>query len=190
MDNLTITENQRLTQLEDVVSVNLRAFYEVGSALLEIRESRLYRNTHETFEDYCKERWDMTRMYAHYLIESKAVIDNLQNVNNCLQIPVNESQARPLTRLAAPLQIEAWKKAVETAPEGKITARHINHVVSEIEGKEERKRHIRERKYEATEAMHFAGIALANLECIRSDDPKRQKAFDYIVNWIEKNRQK
>jgi len=135
IDDLTISENQRLDQLENIVSTNLRAFYEVGTALHEIRDSRLYRNEHETFEDYCRDRWDIGRDYADRLITSSAVMDNI-DADNCQQKPMTESQTRPLTRLSAPLQIEAWEKAVETAPEGKITAKHVNNVVLEIEGKE------------------------------------------------------
>ena len=130
MNDLTVTENQRFKQLEDIVSKNLRTFYEVGTALQEIRDSRLYRNTHETFEDYCRDRWDMSRIHAHRKIESKIVCDNLLPMGNIQ--PVNERQTRPLTRLPEPLQIEAWKKAVETAPEGKVTAKHIEAVVVQV----------------------------------------------------------
>ena len=59
----------------------------------------------------------MTRMYAHYLIGSASVVEN---VNNCLQTPVTESQCRPLARLEPAQQREAWQKAVDTAPEGKV----------------------------------------------------------------------
>ena len=130
---ITITIH-RLTELEGVIEKNLKAFYEVGAALLEIRESKLYKDTHATFEDYCRDRWDMTRDYAYKLIGSSQVVSNLGNVDNCLQKPSTESQARPLTRLSAPLQKEAWERAVETAPEGKVTARHVQNVVREIEG--------------------------------------------------------
>ena len=74
----------------------------------------------------------MGRHYALLLIESSNVIENL-NVDNCQQIPANEAQARPLTKLETPeAQQEAWEMVVETAPEGKITARHVSKVVSEI----------------------------------------------------------
>jgi len=36
----------------------------------------------------------------------------------------------------------------------------------------------------ATEAMEFATMAKTNLECIREDDPEREKALIYIKNWI------
>jgi hypothetical protein len=57
---------------------------------------RLYALEYDTFEDYCQNRWDFTRMRASQLIASADVV---QNVNNCLQIPANEAQARPLARL-------------------------------------------------------------------------------------------
>ena len=84
--------------------------------LIEIRESRLYRNGYETFEDYCRDRWDMTHQHADRLIASSNVIENVTPIG--VSQPVNESQARPLTRLVAPLQIEAWKKFIETAQVG------------------------------------------------------------------------
>lgn len=61
--------------------------------------------------------WDFNRRYAYYLIDSASV---LENVNNCSQKPITESQARPLSRLEPAQQREAWQKAVETAPEGKM----------------------------------------------------------------------
>lgn len=92
--------------------------------------------THGTFEDYCRDRWNMGRTYAHYLIESSKVINN---VHNCEQIPANERQIRPLTKLEPELQKEAWTKVVETAPEGKITARHLSAIVKEMKDEEVKK---------------------------------------------------
>ena len=127
---LTKKENDTLEKLEAIIKENLQAFYKVGSALLRIREERLYRKTHETFEDYCRDKWEIGRSTAYQYIDSVKVIEN---VRNCGQIlPVNESQTRPLSHLAPELQKEAWSKVVETAPEGKITARHVNKIVNEI----------------------------------------------------------
>ena len=49
-----------------------------------------------SFEHYCRERWQFTRMRASQLIAASGVVGN---VNNCLQKPTTESQARPLTKL-------------------------------------------------------------------------------------------
>ena len=46
--------------------------------------------------------------------------------------PVNEAQIRPLTKLEnAEAQVEAWEMAVETAPDGKVTAKkHVSAVLN------------------------------------------------------------
>lgn len=124
----------RLKELETVISSGMRTFVEVGKALQEIRDSRLYLNSHETFEGYCRDRWDMSRRHANRLIESTEVVNNLGPIG-----PISlcaESQARPLARLSPDQQREAWQRAVETAPDGKITASYVNKMVREIEGVE------------------------------------------------------
>ena len=48
-------------------------------------------------------------------------------------MPVNEAQVRPLTKLKeSKQQVEAWEMAVKTAPDGKITAKHVASVVAEM----------------------------------------------------------
>ena len=126
---VAITRNTaELERLEGIIRRNLQSFYEVGSALREIRDKGLYRDVlgFDTFEAYCKAKWDMKRTYAFYMIESAKVIDN---VHNCEQKPATESQVRPLSRLDPEKQREAWAKAVSTAPEGKVTAKHGQQVV-------------------------------------------------------------
>ena len=43
--------------------------------------------------------------------------------------PTSEKQIRPLARLTADQQLIAWQKAVETAPDGKVTAAHVYKIV-------------------------------------------------------------
>ncbi len=54
-----------------------RAFYLAGRSLAEIRNRRLYRNTHQTFEQYCRERFGFSRNAASYKIAAAQVVDNL-----------------------------------------------------------------------------------------------------------------
>jgi len=126
---LTTIEQSELESLETIINKNVGAFYKVGCALAKIRDSRLYRETYSTFEDYCKDRWDMSHQHADRLIGSSNVIENVTPVG---VKPANERQTRPLTKLKPEQQQEAWEKVVKTAPEGKITARYVSKVVSEI----------------------------------------------------------
>jgi hypothetical protein len=59
----------------------------------------------------------------------------VDNVRNCAQIPASESVARPLIFLPPDKQPEAWQQAVDTAPDGKVTAAHVASVVKEMTGK-------------------------------------------------------
>jgi hypothetical protein len=51
---LSASERQRLNQLEAVVHEHVTHFVAVGKALMEIRDSRLYRQDAGTFEAYLK----------------------------------------------------------------------------------------------------------------------------------------
>ena len=91
----------------------------------------------------------MGRNYAGKLIASAAVIDNLGTIVPIL--PTTETQARPLTKLAPAQQVEVWTKVVETAPNGKITARYVSTVVSNTIGEEKETRERKQR--DAIDAM-------------------------------------
>ena len=120
---VTITKDrQDLERLEGVIQRNLQSFYEVGRALMEIRDRELYKvkngGAYGTFEAYCKETWSIARRTAYQFIDSAKVVENVRNCAQTESIPATESQARPLSRLEPEQQKQAWQKAVETAPEG------------------------------------------------------------------------
>jgi len=195
---LTITKDvEELERLEGIIHKNLQSFYEVGRALMGIRNGELYKvkngGKYETFEAYCKGVWDFTKSYANYLVAATVVIDNISEMTTNVVKPVTEAQARSLAKLGAEKQIEAWQKAVETAPEGKVTAAHVSKVVKEMEKEEYRPRSLRltaHRKGESilTDAMQFAWVAISHMERIAADDPKREEAFNFIINWIQEHR--
>ncbi|MEJ6487535.1 hypothetical protein N0Y54_40865 [Nostoc punctiforme UO1] len=103
-----------------------RAFFEAGKALTELRDRRLYRSTHKTFEDYCRERFGFSRRQPYHLIEAAVIFDNL--VEKCERnvhiLPTNEWQIRPLSKLDPDIQPEAWEQAVESA-KGKVPSHRI-----------------------------------------------------------------
>jgi len=39
-----------------------------------------------------------------------------------------------------------------------------------------------------TDAMQFAWVAISHMERIAADDPKREEAFNFIINWIQEHR--
>ncbi|MBD2505583.1 hypothetical protein [Anabaena azotica] len=103
-----------------------RAFFEAGKALAELRDRRLYRSTHGTFEEYCRDRFGQSRRQSYYLMEAAVIFDNL--VEKCERnvhiLPTNEWQVRPLTKLDPDIQPEAWQQVVESA-KGKVPSHRI-----------------------------------------------------------------
>mgnify|MGYP001589054128 CR=1 FL=1 len=130
MNDLTIIETSTLTQHEAVIARGLQTFVEVGGALMAIRDARLYRAEYTTFEDYCRGRWGMSRPRAYQLIEAAETMSSLSTTVDIL--PMNESQARPLTQLAPEDQPIAWRRVIDTAPNGKVTAAHVQVVVNDM----------------------------------------------------------
>jgi phage N-6-adenine-methyltransferase len=123
---LTVVEQGRLEHNEAIIEKGLNTFVDVGNALAEIRDGKLYRDTHSTFEDYCQERWGLRRSYAYEIMDAASVAGNVRNSGHLLS---SVSQARPLARLEPDEQIAAWQEAIETAPNGKVTAAHVAEVV-------------------------------------------------------------
>ena len=62
--------SKRLEQLESEIESGIRS---VGKALMEIRDSKAYRDQYDTFEVYCKERWGFTDRHARELISAETV---------------------------------------------------------------------------------------------------------------------
>lgn len=109
---LTAIEIAELATHEHTIERGLKTFYEVGMALLAIRDQRLYRADYGRFEDYCRERWGMSHRHANRLVASAEVVINLGPIG---PIPLSESQLRPLTDLSAEDQRRAWGIAQELA---------------------------------------------------------------------------
>lgn len=135
MNDLSISERQELGQLEAVIETGLPTFYEVGIALTEIKEKRLYRQQYGTFEEYCRQRWNFGHYRARTLIQEAETMRNLETQPFVRVLPQNEAQVRALSVLPAEQQPDAWQQVVDTAPNGNITRAHVKAVVDEIRGK-------------------------------------------------------
>jgi hypothetical protein len=119
-----------LARLEAVIERGLTTFIEVGAALLEIRERRLYREGFDSFEGYCRDRWGMARRTAYRYIEAAEVVDHVSDRTQVL--PANVEQTRPLASLLPDQQRVAWARSVETAPDGRPTGEHVRAVVDDL----------------------------------------------------------
>ena len=110
-----------LAECEATIERGVRSYIEAGEALRTIRDSRLYRETFATFEDYCRERWGWERRRAYQLIEAADVVQNIAQLG--APVPANDAQARELTGLPAETAAQIMRTAVETGQN--VTARII-----------------------------------------------------------------
>lgn len=122
----TPDEARTLDQCEQAIARGLQSYREMGEALITIRDGRLYRQTHGTFEDYCRERWQFTPQRAGQLIEGAAIASRIETMVS--SAPTNERQVRALHAIPEDDQPAAWQLAVDTAPDGKVTAGHVQRV--------------------------------------------------------------
>jgi len=129
-EHLTPDEKLELINLETTIDRHFYAFIEVGHALMQIRVNRLYRATHPTFEQYCSKRWGFNSSRARQLISAAEVHDNLKSVTGVTQL--KEFQIRPLVKLPPEMQRKVFQKAVETAPDGKVTAEHVEKTIEDM----------------------------------------------------------
>ena len=104
-----------LQKCEAVIERGLKTFIEVGTALKQIKDEKLYLRDYETFDDYCRERRGFKHTYAHRLIKSAEVVEHLLPIGNTL--PATESQARPLAQLPVEQQANAWANIVDECKE-------------------------------------------------------------------------
>lgn len=105
---LTSSETDRLRYLEGVIQRGIRAFREVGEALAVIRDDRLYRATHDTFEDYCRAKWSLGRGHAYQLIAAASIAQDLSGL--AVQ-PTRERQVRALAPLDRDARRQVWTEA-------------------------------------------------------------------------------
>ena len=131
-------DSKSLEWCENRIAYGERSFSHTGNALRIIQKNRLYWKSHETFEEYIQDRWEMSPAHAYRLIEAaklmKRLTESLQIGEN-YDPPARESHVRELLRLKkATHQIRAWREIVQQSRTegGRITAKLIGEKVDEI----------------------------------------------------------
>jgi hypothetical protein len=126
---LTDIEQNRLQHEEAVIERGLATFVQVGRALAAIRDQRLYRATHGTFEAYCDERWNLSRPRAYELISAAEITERVSEISDIA--PTKEGQAKELRGLTADIAAEVMQRAHD-GTSGKVTAAAIREARQEV----------------------------------------------------------
>ena len=93
---MSIAESKRLAELEKTIARGQKTFLEVGLALAEIRDLRLYKREYSSFQEYCREKWGWTASRARQLVASAQVAKSVTIVTLS-----NEAAARELGKVPA-----------------------------------------------------------------------------------------
>jgi transcriptional regulator of aromatic amino acid metabolism len=148
------TQHRSLAELEGIVRTGLATYQEVGSALDEIHEHKLYRELkYKNFKTYLQERWGISRAHAYRLINAAKVAemspigDKPENEYQARTKPVIEkrSKAKPASKVVFNLDaefesfkatVERWEKALSTDDFAKLMERVAEFVGKSVAEKE------------------------------------------------------
>lgn len=172
-------------RLEGVIREGLETFYEVGKALMEIKERGLYKAVSSTFEAYVQIRWKMSRRHADQQIEAAATVLMLDRVSTgaIAPLPETEGVARPLTTLPSEKQPEAWTEAVEESG-GKPTAKDVQRAVDKRRDLPKVPRPPKMEKPEDTAAA-IVSSSVRVPEPLTPLAPKRRPNIAHLMNVID-----
>ena len=131
-DLLSTDETRDLARLETIIARGIQPFLEVGEALAEIRDRKLYRSEHATFDTYLAAKWQISCSWAYRQIKAAGIAKMLPMGHK----PTIERQVRPLAALPADQRAVAWQEAVRSSATGSPTGREVEAVVKRRTGEE------------------------------------------------------
>lgn len=130
-DRLTPEEQEQLQKHEATITNAWKSNVEAAHALKEIRDKRLYRESHKTFEGYVADRFNKCRDWAYRQIRWAETADLFEDEDESLSL--SEAQCRPLDRLKSkPKKRNAVKNARKIAGEQPLSAKHVEQAVNEL----------------------------------------------------------
>ncbi|MDZ4877643.1 MAG: hypothetical protein CLLPBCKN_007078 [Chroococcidiopsis cubana SAG 39.79] len=111
------------------------AFRQAGKALAELKDKRLYRSTHKTFEQYCRDRFDLSSDAVYLKINAAKVYDNIEEflptIGRQIPMPTRERQLRDIGKagMEPKEQADVWAESVDEAGGGLPSSSIVNKVI-------------------------------------------------------------
>lgn len=115
-----------LTELEVIIERGLATFIEVGTALREIHNLKLYQKDYDTFENYCLQRWGFSRSVGYDYLTA---VNVAENVGSTLQKDLTLTKAVAL----APLTPESQKAFCENEPVKEMSVRELKEKIAGLD---------------------------------------------------------
>jgi hypothetical protein len=131
---LTPAEQKELAECEVIVARGWQSFVETGKALARIRDHKLHRAQYDTFEAYCRARWQYGKSHTYRLIGAAELLTYLSPIGD-IPVPSHEAQVRPLIGLPGDQAQTVWRKALTNANGRTVTAKLVKEALAEVLGR-------------------------------------------------------
>lgn len=163
-----LSEGERLLlpRLVEAAKRRERAFIELGQVLLFIRDRRLYREEHGTFEEFVRAELGYGRAHCYRLISAAQVIALLSPKGDIL--PCTERQMRPLYGLMPEEILAVWEEAVARSGNGPVKPRVIEEAAARF--RKPRAEVSRNRPKPEQNPRRLLGV-IRDLSTLNEDDP-------------------
>ncbi len=89
---------------------------------------------YQSWRECVTAEFKQSQSYLYYQLEAAQIERNISTIVE--KEPIPEGQLRPLSKLEPAQQREAWRRAVATAPDGKVTAAHVYKIVKGMRNQE------------------------------------------------------
>ncbi len=118
-EDMTAAEGARLIVLEREVEKAMRSAGRIaGAALMEIRDQRLYRASHRSFEDYLLERHGISKSTGYAMISEARQANGLSPAANAIaSASAKAAERRHMTLDQPPAVIDPPSEPLQEAPE-------------------------------------------------------------------------
>lgn len=118
---LTERDQRKLKAFEHQISKGLGDIYQ---AFRQIHDQKLYLGSHESFADYCQEKWGIGKSRAYHVLKHVQILRLIEDKDSAIAETVLEAHTREVADLSPE---EAADVIVTTAEKkgGKITAKDV-----------------------------------------------------------------
>lgn len=138
---LSTEDRQKRAKWEDTVRRGLSASVEAAKALFLIKSYKdgiLWAKEFDTFEAYCRSKWDYRKTHAYRLVAAGEFVVDLENspIGESTTrdwFPRNESQVRPLLSLPnKEARIQCWTHALDGKSAAELTGKKVGSIAREL----------------------------------------------------------
>ena len=188
---LSTEQKQTLASLEEVIDKMKRgivvAFFTMIAAFYRIKEEKLYRGTHTSFEAYFSEKWSYKRSHSYRLADAGEIVQRQEASprGDTIKLLDSESHYRPIAKLAAEQQDEVldliaqwvgWSGQKKVSPRMVESAVAVLHPPIEAAEPKLAKNALAEKFAAAVEAVKFKLPADTSKETRQLFDQLKKKA--------------